>query len=85
MKGNFVAIALIVIGALAPGVNLERFEFDFARLARTGWPARLIALGVALFFTPATARSRIDPPHPTEPSPRKQPAGRENAPSRSPS
>ncbi|MBP8265555.1 MAG: hypothetical protein KAX47_03320 [Zoogloea sp.] len=52
MKGNFVAIALIVIGALAPGVNLERFEFDFARLARTGWPARLIALGVALFFTP---------------------------------
>ena len=36
MKGHFAAIALIVIGALAPGVNLERFEFDFARLARTG-------------------------------------------------
>lgn len=52
MKGNFAALALILIGALALGVNLDLFRIDLVRLARTGWPARLIALGVALFFTP---------------------------------
>ena len=52
MKGNFTAIALILIGALALGVNLDLFEIDFVHLARTWWPVVLIALGASLLFTP---------------------------------
>lgn len=52
MKGNFVSIALIVIGALALGVNLDLFELDLVALIRKWWPLMLIALGVGLFFTP---------------------------------
>lgn len=52
MKGNFAAIALTVIGAVALGVNLELFELDVVALLRKWWPLALIAVGVALFFTP---------------------------------
>ncbi|MBS1131769.1 MAG: hypothetical protein H6R16_2771 [Proteobacteria bacterium] len=52
MKGNFVSIALIVIGALALGVNLDLFELDLVALIRKWWPLVLIVLGVGLFFTP---------------------------------
>lgn len=52
MKGNFAAIALLVIGALALGVNLELFELDLVALLKKWWPLALIAVGVALFFTP---------------------------------
>ena len=52
MKGNFTAIVLILIGALALGVNLDLFEIDFVRPARTWWPVVLIALGASLLFTP---------------------------------
>lgn len=56
MKGNFAAIALIIIGALALGVNLELFELDLIALMRKWWPLALLALGVALFFTPDDAK-----------------------------
>jgi hypothetical protein len=52
MKGNFAAIALLVIGALALGVNLELFELDLVALLKKWWPLALIAVGLALFFTP---------------------------------
>jgi hypothetical protein len=52
MKGNFAAIALIVIGAVALGVNLDLFEIDLVALIRKWWPLALIALGVGLFLTP---------------------------------
>lgn len=56
MKGNFAAIALIVIGAIALGVNLELFELDLVALLRKWWPLALIAVGAALFFTPDGAK-----------------------------
>ena len=52
MKGNFVSIILIVVGALALVVNLDLVAIDFVQIARTWWPVLLIAIGVALFFTP---------------------------------
>lgn len=52
MKGHFAAIALIVIGAVALGVNLDLFELDLVALIRKWWPLVLIALGVGLYFTP---------------------------------
>jgi len=56
MKGNFAAIALIAIGAVALGVNLDLFELDLVALIRKWWPLALIALGIALFFTPNDGR-----------------------------
>lgn len=52
MKGNFAAIALVVIGALALAVNLDLLEIDIVNLLRKWWPLALIAIGAALFFTP---------------------------------
>lgn len=52
MKGNFAAIALVVIGAVALAVNLDLFELDLVALIKTWWPLALIALGIGLFFTP---------------------------------
>mgnify|MGYP001067166641 CR=1 FL=1 len=52
MKGNFAAIALTLIGAVALGVNLELFELDLVSLLKKWWPLALIAIGVALYFTP---------------------------------
>jgi len=52
MKGNFVSIALIVIGAVALAVNLDLIEFDLVALLRKWWPLALIAVGAALFLTP---------------------------------
>jgi len=52
MKGNFVSLALIVIGALALAVNLNLLEFDLVALLQKWWPLVLIMLGVGLFFTP---------------------------------
>ena len=52
MKGNFAAIALTLAGALALAVNLDLFEFDLVTLLRKWWPLALVAIGVALFFTP---------------------------------
>lgn len=58
MKGHFAAIALIVIGAIALGVNLDLFELDLVALIRKWWPLVLIALGVGLFFTPDDSSRR---------------------------
>ena len=52
MKGNFISIALIVIGAIALAVNLDQIEFDLVALLRKWWPLGLIVIGAALFFTP---------------------------------
>ena len=52
MKGNFGAIALLLIGALALAVNLDLLEIDLVQLLRKWWPLALIAIGIALFFTP---------------------------------
>ena len=52
MKGNFAAIALTLIGAVALGVNLELFELDLVALLKKWWPLALIVIGVALYFTP---------------------------------
>jgi hypothetical protein len=52
MKGNFISIALIVIGVVALAVNLDLIEFDLVALLRKWWPLGLIAIGAALFFTP---------------------------------
>jgi hypothetical protein len=56
MKGNFISVALIVIGAIALAVNLEWIEFDLVALLRKWWPLALIAVGAALFFTPDDGR-----------------------------
>jgi len=56
MKGNFAALALILIGALALGVNLDLFQIDLVRLARTWWPVLPIALGIGLLFTPGDGK-----------------------------
>ena len=52
MKGNFAAIVLVVVGALALAVNLELIYIDLMQIVRTWWPLVLILLGVALFLTP---------------------------------
>ena len=52
MKGNFAAVALITIGAIALAVNLDLFELDLVGLKKKWWPLVLIVLGVGLFFTP---------------------------------
>lgn len=52
MKGNFAASVLVVSGIVALAVNLGYLSFDLVALLRTWWPAALIALGVALYFTP---------------------------------
>ena len=53
MKGNFAAVVLLLIGALALAVNLDLLEIDLVQLLRKWWPLALITLGIALFFTPA--------------------------------
>lgn len=58
MRGNFAAIALTVIGVLALAVNLDLIEFDLVTLLRKWWPLALIALGIALFFTPEGERQK---------------------------
>ena len=52
MKGNFAALALLVIGALALAVNLDLLELDLVQILRKWWPLALIAISVGLFFTP---------------------------------
>lgn len=52
MKGHFAAIALTVIGVLALVVNLDLIEIDLVTLLRKWWPLGLVALGIALYFTP---------------------------------
>lgn len=52
MKGNFISVALVVVGVLALAVNLDLLEIDLVALLRKWWPLALIGLGLALFMTP---------------------------------
>lgn len=52
MRGNFAAVALILIGVVALAVNLGWLAFDLLEVLRTWWPLLPIALGIALFLTP---------------------------------
>lgn len=52
MKGNFLALALVVVGCLALAVNLDLLEIDIVALLRKWWPLGLVALGLALYLTP---------------------------------
>jgi len=52
MKGNFGAVVLVLIGAVALAVNLDVLDINFVKIMRTWWPLILIVLGVGMFFTP---------------------------------
>lgn len=58
MKGNFISVALIVIGIVALAVNLDLIEFNLMALMRKWWPLALIAIGAALFFTPESGTKK---------------------------
>ena len=48
MKGNIAAIVLVVLGVFFLLTNLGLISISL----RVWWPVALIAVGVALFFTP---------------------------------
>lgn len=52
MRGNLLAIILILVGAVALGANLDLFHIDLIGILKKWWPAAFILLGVMLFFTP---------------------------------
>jgi hypothetical protein len=52
MKGNVAAIALILFGAFFLLTNLGLINVSLADLFKVWWPVILIAVGVAMFFTP---------------------------------
>ena len=52
MKGNVAAIVLIVLGVFFLLTNLGLISISLRELLRVWWPVALIAVGVALFFTP---------------------------------
>ena len=58
MKGNVAAIALIVFGTFFLLTNLGLINVSLADLFETWWPAILIAVGVAMFFTPSNSNNR---------------------------
>ncbi len=54
MKGNVAAIVLVVLGVFFLLTNLGLISISLKELLLTWWPLALIAIGVALFFTPGT-------------------------------
>ena len=48
----FAAIVLILVGLFFLARNLGWIDSSIGTLLATWWPAILIAVGVALFFTP---------------------------------
>ena len=58
MKGNFLALVLVLTGSVFLLNNLGLIDFSFWRLLRTWWPVIPIAVGVALFFVPDTKNKR---------------------------
>ena len=52
MKGNIAAIVLVVLGVFFLLTNLGLISISLRELLRVWWPVALIAVGVALFFTP---------------------------------
>ncbi|MDO8178925.1 MAG: DUF5668 domain-containing protein [Undibacterium sp.] len=51
MKGNFGAIALVIIGVLILAHNLDLIALNVFQLLRVWWPLILILLGIGMFFT----------------------------------
>ncbi len=51
-KGHFAATALIFFGVFLLLDNLGVLQFNLMEIIKTWWPALLIGVGVALFFTP---------------------------------
>ncbi|MBB6563812.1 hypothetical protein HNP48_006538 [Acidovorax soli] len=54
MKGNVAAIVLVVLGVFFLLTNLGLISISLKELLRVWWPVALIAIGVALFFTPGS-------------------------------
>lgn len=52
MKGNIAATVLIALGVFFLLTNLGLISISLRELARVWWPVALIAVGLALFFTP---------------------------------
>ncbi len=52
MRGNVAAIVLILVGSFFLLSNLGLINVSLAELFRVWWPAILIVVGLALFFTP---------------------------------
>lgn len=58
MKGNIAAIVLVVLGVFFLLTNLGLISISLRELLRVWWPVALIAVGVALFFTPGTRKDK---------------------------
>lgn len=54
MKGNIAAIVLVVLGVFFLLTNLGLISLSLRELLRVWWPVALIAVGLALFFTPGS-------------------------------
>lgn len=52
MKGHIAAIVLVVLGVFFLLTNLGLISISLRELLRVWWPVVLIAVGLALFFTP---------------------------------
>lgn len=52
MKGHFAATVLVLLGIFFLLSNLGLLNVSLAELFRTWWPLILIAVGLAMFFTP---------------------------------
>ena len=51
-QGHFAAIVLVVLGVFFLLTNLGLISISLRELLRVWWPVALIAVGLALFFTP---------------------------------
>lgn len=54
MRGQFAAVVLVLVGALALARNLGVFDFDFGEVSRVRWPLIPLCAGLILFFSPPT-------------------------------
>ena len=52
MKGTIAAIVLVVLGVIILLTKLGLISISLRELLRVWWPVALIAVGVALCFTP---------------------------------
>ncbi len=52
MKGHIAAIVLVVLGVFFLLNNLGLISISLREVLRVWWPVVLIAVGLALFFTP---------------------------------
>jgi Domain of unknown function (DUF5668) len=51
MKGNFGAIALVIVGIFFLAHNLDLIQLNAFQLLRVWWPLILILVGIGMFFT----------------------------------